>query len=331
MGQILSQAEVDAILSSVEPSRPNSRPTPTADPTSRHEWECHDVGRIEPLQGNALKVVHALHDGICQRWTASLRTVFQSQVNVRAVGACQSTGAEFLRTLPSPDVICQIRHGHSAAESLLAWSDNLAHSLISKLLGGGNGSAAETATLTMTPIERRLLSRLNDAVLDELATLLDDTLTVAAVLPDLDAVSAQIANFPCVWFSFEISGFGTSGLIHLGIPLLCLNHTSESGTKSSPARADADFSTIPTGIQKVTVQVSATLASLTIKASDLLALQVGDIVMTDSSPVEPVLLRLNGRSLWQAAIGTHLGRKALRLTAPAVRSESQNPQANSQK
>lgn len=331
MGQILSQAEVDAILSAVEPSRPGSRPTATVDVTPLNDWECHDLRRPEPLQGTAMKVVHALHDGICQRWTASLRTLFQSQVNVRAVGACQATGAEFLQTLPSQVVICQISHGHSAAESVLVWSDNLAQSLISRLLGGGDGPVAEAATFTMTPIERRLLGRLNDAVLGDLAALLDDTLTVAAVLSGVDAVSAQIAKFPCVWFSFEISSIGTSGLIHMGIPGLCLNPTPESGAKPFPARADLSLSSIPTGIQMVTVEVSATLASLTIKASDLLALQVGDIVMTDSSPLEPVSLRLNGRSLWQAAIGTHLGRKALRLTEPSILSESQNSLAKSQK
>ncbi len=308
MGEILSHAEVEAILAAIEPSRPAIRPTtetPAADPVV---WERHDFRHPEALQGAALKVVQALHAGICHRWQGRLELLLQSHINAHPVGACRSTTAEFLATLTTPHVICRVNHANSSAESLLVWSSDLVQSLVSKLLGGADGQVAES-TSAMTSIELRLLARLNEAVLGELATLLDDPLTVVAVLQNAQTLPERAAKFPCIWFSVEVAGCGTSGLIHLGIPSISLNSPGQTPPVSL-------IDSIPPGIQHVCVQVSASLASLKLKTSDLAALQVGDIVMTDLSPSETVSLQLDGHDLCQATIGTHLGRKALRLAEP---------------
>src|SRR5207237_303647 len=99
-------------------------------------------------------------------------------------------------------VIYQVSHSGSAADSLLVWSDNLVQLLIAKMLGGGDGNVVESTIRAMTNIELRLLARLNDAVLGELATLLGESLTVAAVLQNGEVVPERIAEFPCIWFSF---------------------------------------------------------------------------------------------------------------------------------
>ena len=310
MGEILSHAEVEAILSAIEPSRPEPRPTSsaasTADPI---EWERHDFRRPEVLHGAVLNVVHALHGGICRRWQDRLQNLLQEPIAVRPVGACQSTGAEFLASITTPHVMCQIGHAGTTAESLLVWSAELVQLLIARMLGSTNVHGSEATVLPLTNIELRLLTRLNDAVLSELATLLDDPLRVTAVIQQPAAVSERIALFPSIWFSFEVGGCGASGLIHLGIPSLSLTPPGNPSEQQSSSSLDA----IPVGIQQVAVQVSASLASLRIRTSDLAALQVGDIVMTDLSPRETVSLQLDGRNLCQATIGTHLGRKALRL------------------
>ena len=316
MGEILSHAEVEAILSAIELSRPKAGPTVevSASAVVPEAWERHDFRRPEVLRGEALDFVHALHGGICQRWQVRLQSLLQEPIDVRPVGACQSTGTEFLASIASPHVICQIGHAGSAAESLLVWSAELVQSLFGRMLGdtGVHGSTPHPMTNNvrpMTNIELRLLGRLNDAVLGELAILLNDKLGITAVLPD---DSERIAQFPCVWFSFEVDYGGLRGLIHLAISGMSFNAGLRHGELAPGLTA---VETIPSGIHQVRVEVSANLGSLRLKTSDLLALQVGDIVMTDLSPSQTVSLQLEGRNLSQATIGTHLGRKALRLSA----------------
>ena len=312
MGEILSHAEVEAILSAIAPSRPEPRVAAASAPVeaAAEVWERHDFRRPEELTGTALKIVQALHEGICQRWQGRLEKMMQTRVDVRPVGACHSNPSEFLAAVAEPSVVCQIGHEGSRLESLLVWSASLVQSLIAGMLGGdaNQGTASASAAREMTSIELRLLGRLNDAVLQELAALLNAPLAVAGVLANSAAVPERIAKVPCIWFSVEVSGSGASGLIHLGIPGISLN--ARGSEQSTEGLTGSD---IPSGIRQVTVQVSANLASLKISTADLAALHVGDVVMTDLSPDSPVALQLDGLTLSQATIGTHLGRKALRL------------------
>lgn len=310
MGEILSHAEVEAILSAIAPSRPEPRVAAASAPmeAAAEVWERHDFRRPEELTGTALKIVHALHEGICQRWQGRLEKMMQTKVVMRPVGACHSSPSEFLAAVAEPCVVCQIGHEGSRLESLLVWSASLVQSLIAGMLGGDANQESSSAARELTNIELRLLGRLNDAVLQELAALLNAPLAVAGVHANSAAVPERIARVPCIWFSVDVSGSGASGLIHLGIPGISLN--ARGSEQSAEGITDND---IPSGIRQVTVQVSANLASLKITTADLAALQVGDVVMTDLSPDSPVALQLNGHTLSQATIGTHLGRKALRL------------------
>lgn len=316
MGEILSHAEVEAILAAIEPSRPGNRPvpqSPTAD--SGETWERHDFRRAEPMQGVALRIVQALHEGICQRWQVRLETLLQSPVKVRAIGACQSTAAEFLQAVSTQNVICHLGHTKSAVDSLLVWGLDLVQSLVTAMLGGAVGAAKESATHAMTSIELRLLGRLNDTVIRELSVILDEPLNVGAVASSLDEGVGLLASTPRIWFSFEVSVGSASGFIHLGLPGLAPGTvTAERFSDSSGLATDrATLGAIPPGIQQVSVQVSANLAHVKLRAADLAGLQVGDIVMTELSPTETVSLQLDGRTLCRATVGTLLGRKALRL------------------
>jgi len=147
MGEILSQAEVEAILSAIQPSRPAERPVggPGAE---LPQWQPHDFRQSEPLRGTALQVVQALHDGICNRWQLRLKTVLQADLSIRPLGACQSTATEFFTTNRSPVILCTISHADSIAESLLVWSSDLAKNFIGRMLGGADIQPVDDARLT---------------------------------------------------------------------------------------------------------------------------------------------------------------------------------------
>ena len=312
MGEILSQAEVEAILSAIQPSRPAERPA--GGPGEKlPQWQPHDFRQSEPLRGTALQVVQALHDGICNRWQSRLRAVLQTDLRIRPLGACQSTATEFFATNRSPVIQCMISHAGSIAESLLVWSSDLARSFIGRMLGGSDVQSVDDARLTK--IELRLLDRLNDAIISELALVFGGSLAAEKVVQSDDAVSASINPFPFAWFTFEVSGIGAGGLVHLGVPMqLGISEVTSRLNDLGGAGRQVELDSIPAGIQQISVRVSASLATLRLSAADLAALQVGDIVMTDVASSDSVAFTLDGRRLGNAIVGTHLGHKALRVT-----------------
>lgn len=308
MGEILSQAEVEAILSAIEPSRPGPRvPLPETRPP---QWESHDFRQPEPLHGAALKLVQGLHEGICDRWQSRLASLLQTAVTVRPLTACQSTATEFFGANPSASIECVIAHPGTAVESMVVWSTDLARQAIGRMLGGADEVGAEDCALTK--IELRLLGRLNEAVVGELSLLMGESLEVSQVVQIPDAIHDPFHAFPAAWFSFEVSGIGTGGVIHLAIPSGL--GTLGTAARTLPEHLHSGLDVVPPGIQQISVRVSAILATLKLTAADLAGLQLGDIVMTDVASNDAIAFTLDGRRLGNAVIGTHLGRKALRVT-----------------
>jgi flagellar motor switch protein FliM len=76
----------------------------------------------------------------------------------------------------------------------------------------------------------------------------------------------------------------------------------------------ATKSALPADIASTRVEVSAVLAQLEIMLTELLALEVGDLIPLSVSPGEPILVRVEGEPCGRARFGERDGRKAVRLT-----------------
>jgi flagellar motor switch protein FliM len=61
------------------------------------------------------------------------------------------------------------------------------------------------------------------------------------------------------------------------------------------------------------MQLEATLAETSMTLSDLLQLDVGDLILTGKNATDPVVLSVEGRPKFFAHIGQHRGSRALRI------------------
>jgi flagellar motor switch protein FliM len=202
------------------------------------------------------------------------------------------------------------------SNSFIVWTTPLLQGLMTRMLGGRDPASDDSATYSMTRIQHRLLSKLNDLLLLELSSLLRTDLSIAEVRENSSVLQQPIATSFSIWISFELNCGGARGVIHLGIPRMafdCQMSSPESKPATMASNTDSNAESIPGGIRQVTVKVSASLAKTRLRTSDLATLQVGDILMTDLPASGPILLSLEGQDLCQAAIGTHSGHKALRL------------------
>ena len=327
MGEILSHAEVEAILSAVEPS-PHRISVSQSAQVPRHDdsaWEAYDFRRPEPCRDDLLHVLGLVHAGLCKQLKTRLSSLLQSSIQVHPVGVCSTTPREFLDGAETPVLICRVSDARQRPHSLLVWELPLAHSLISQLLGGHSGETRNTPYRSATEIELRLLARPNTAFLEELSQVLriDESsgLSFTSTHTCVDELPQEFTNLPVVWISFEIACSDSRGLLHCGLPRHFV--TTEGRALALPSSSDSGFrpKSITTGplsqaASGVEVVVSANLARLRLRATDMAALQVGDILMTDATRTGTATLELAGQALFQADIGTTDGKQAVRLAAP---------------
>jgi len=82
----------------------------------------------------------------------------------------------------------------------------------------------------------------------------------------------------------------------------------------APAAKDERRSTLLNELAPTRIELSAVLAEAEILLSELLALEVGDVIPLKISPGDPVELRIEGQTRALARFGEHRGEVAVQIT-----------------
>ena len=314
MGEILSRAEVDAILGSVEPSLLPTAPASAA-PAQTATWRTYDFRGDPPVPESTLNLVRAFHVETCHRFKERFQRELQTTVDVQPVGACQIRPIDFLTAIKSPYLLCQINQTGQASSSLLVWSRDLVQATIYRMLGGTEEGAPANGSLELTSIENRLFGRFNQLVKEELALILGEPLDSVAPLPRLEEASSELCGFPLHWFSFEVRLGRSGSFLHLGIPKLPSKSAEIAKTPESLMACDT-LDGMPAGIRSIKLQLEAILASIKLKGIQIAGLKVGELIETGLSTEQSIFLRLNDRDLFQGKLKELGGRFAVQLTRP---------------
>jgi flagellar motor switch protein FliM len=260
-------------------------------------------------------LLQAIHAGLCQQVARRFHSLLHATVEVRPVGLNQKRFDECASESAAPDLICQMESPTQSAPRLISWQPALAHSLINHLLGGAAVRPSDSPAKTPSELEVRLLSRLGCAVLDEISQLaepsrLNEHHELTVVHSPL-RMQPEILGSPYLCVSFEVAFNGDCGLMHCWLPKANLAQSPSFLSKlpfrtSEPGRLAA-----PT--QQAKIELLADLAHLKLRVSEISELAIGDVLLTDSAHLDGATLRLADRTLYQVAIGTLTGKKAVRL------------------
>jgi flagellar motor switch protein FliM len=338
MGEILSHAEVEAILSggnsSLSPT-PGEVVTEVSHPDSASSvrdstWERHDFGRPEAARDEVLSILPLLHSEFCHLLGTCLTSLVQAPVRVHPVGACSSTPRDFLRNHDSPAILCHVNDAEQQPHSLIVWQSRLARSLMNQMLGGHSGDGLVVEHRDLTEIESRLLSRLNGSFIELLRQCLrreeSGGLSIRSLHCSLAGLSQELTNLAVVWVSFEVQFADSRGLVHGGLLRKLIRNARGVRTvdsRSAPGPQNVD--TVSEVGSAVEVLVSAQLAKIRLRTGELAELQVGDVLMTDIPHSGTATLDLADQPLFQAEMGTADGRRAVRLTRPLGVSRAKSP------
>ena len=322
MGELLSHSEIETLLSAVEHVPPRAEMVPLAEPRSDEpsNWESHDFREPEPLPREVIELLQALHAGLCQQLARRFHSLLHSPVEVRPVGLNQMRFDECASDSTSPYLICQIESPTQPTPWLISWQPALAQSLINRLLGGAMLSPSDSPTEVPSEIEVRLLNRVCSAVLDELGRFagprpLGDPHELT-VVPHPLHIRPELAGTPYLCASFEIVFDSDRGLMHCWLPRTHFAQTQQ--TEPDPQIRTSGPGRLSVQTQQAKIELAADLAHLKLRVSEIADLAIGDVLMTDITQLDGATLRLADRVLYQVAIGTLTGKKAVRLAKPLL-------------
>ncbi len=322
MGELLSHSEIETLLSAVESVPPRAEMATHSElrPAEPLNWESHDFREPEPLPREAIELLQALHAGLCQQLARRFSSLLHSTVQIRPVGLNQLRFDECASDSESPDLICQIERPTQLTPWLILWQPALAHSLINRLLGGAMLRASDSPAEVPSEIEVRLLNRLCNAVLDELGRFAEPSPPghphEMTVVPSPLRIRPELAGTPYLCASFEIVCDGDRGWMHCWLPKTHLAPVRQ--TEQDPQLRTSGPGLLAAQTRQAKIELAVDLAHLKLRVSEIADLAIGDVLMTDITQLDGATLRLADRVLYQVAIGTLTGKKAVRLAKPLL-------------
>jgi flagellar motor switch protein FliM len=335
MGDVLSQEEVESLLSEAKAAAmstdaaPSVRPSAVAGspssppPRPREKITPYDFKRPERVGKEQMRALQTMHEGFGRNFGAGLSALLRSIVEVKLTSVDQLTYSEFVFSLENPTCFNLITAEPLEGQLILDINPSLLFPIIDRLLGGGN-TPTPPAHRPLTEIELRLVSRITGLFLTEMKraweNVLELEMRVDRVESNPQLVQIVPPNEVVVLISFELTVGSVRGMMNFCIPF---NSIERIGNKLS-ANSWVAISKRPAtreSIQRLSDQIGGAvvelvvdLAETQISTADLIGLRVGDIVTTEKDIHSPLVLRVEGQPKFHTSAGAFRGRKAIQVT-----------------
>ncbi len=342
MSEVLDQSEVDALLAAVDTGQvqqsdaksTSGRPGGRSVPADVHTY---DFKRPERVSKDQMRALQTLHEGFGRNLGAALSTYLRTIIEVSVSSIEQLTYSEFIHSLPNPTCFNLLKAEQLDGQLCLEISPLIIYPIIDRLLGGSNADLF-IPQRPLTQIEQRLVQRITDRATHHLSEAWSNLTPVTFSVQDFESnpqlVQIVPPNETVVVIGFEIKMGNRAGTMSLCIPynviepimgiLAAQNWFSyqRKGSQEDPLRR------LTGHVHTAPVEVRVLLAQTTLTMSDLLSLQVGDLITTDASCAGEVLVQVEDKNKFMAALGQFRGNKAVRITRKCPQPETTTAQAH---
>lgn len=313
MAKILTQEEVDALLSSVQAGGDTPEDTGAAieeaatlverTKTKQKQYKkilVYNFKRPDRVSKEQMRSLHFLHDRFARNFSSSLSAYLRTISEINLVSVEQLTYSEFLLSLPDPTCFSSIQMRPLEGNAALEINPSLVFPIIDKMLGGPGEPLSEIRA--MTAIEQNIFEAIIRLMLDDLMEVwkqivhLEMGVHAQETSPQLVQVVAP--NEVVVLIVFEVKFQDVVGMMNFCIPSIILEPIAKefdqewyTGYKKSDTFEEAKMLTEL--MKRVFFRVGSEIRGSTITVQDFLNLETGDIIQLTAKPHDPLVLSVN--------------------------------------
>ncbi len=320
MNQVLSQSEVDALLSAVSDNEIK------LDGQGKHDdrvvvvYDLTSQDRI--IRGRLPQL-----DVIYEKFMRSFRVTLSSAIRKIAALNHSSTDflkfGEFINTLPAPTCMSVLRMGNLRGSALFVIETKLAYALIDSFFGGDDRPYTKVEGKDFTPIELSIVKKVVELAIQDLEVAWESVEVIdcsfvrtevnpqfVGIVPPTDVVIAS---------TFDVELEKASGTITLVIPYSAIEPIKQKLSSGFQVEADQTDKRIWSKIiseqlKDVSVDIKVNLGESVFSIKDLMELKVGDILPLNQDASKEIDVLVEGVKKFKGFYGTSHGSVAMKIT-----------------
>lgn len=315
MSKILSQDEIDALLSSAAALQQAPLRDLAPDGESVTVYNFRRPDRVNREQ---IRSLHFLHDRFARNISTSLSAYLRTVTDVNVTSVEQFTYSEFLMSLPDPTAFYAISLSPIEGLGALELNPSVAFSMIDRMLGGtGKGMPPPRG---LTEIEHNVIDGVVKLVLDHLTETWRNIVDVRFRVNGRDTrpqmLQVAAPNEVVVLIGFDIRIGDARGMLNFCLPATVIESVGDSFTHTwYPAHREpttGDRHQFWRTLGQLPVVVAATV-NTTLLARDVLDLTRGDVIALGHRLSDPLQVRVCDTVKFEASPMQQDGRAGVRL------------------
>jgi len=319
--QILSQDEVDALLSAVDRGEiPDGGPAvaPTRSSATAIRYNFRKPNRVSKDQ---VKMLQSIHESFARLYTASLTTMLRGLVEIELKTVEQVSYGEFIMSLSPPNCLVVFNMEPLKGGAAMEINANVLFRFIDRLLGGSG--LLPVRLRDFTEVEQVLIERIAVRAMMDLQQSWQHAGTFGFRVAHLETtpqfVQLTSPNEVVIVITFEVTVGEETGHMTLAFPHLLLEPVMPKlNTHRHFATLQRELSAeegqgLQDNLMRIGLTVRGVLAEVPITIRDLLDLKPGQVLPLGKRATAPALVEIEGVPRFTGRPGTVNRKRALRV------------------
>ena len=325
MIQVLSQNEVDALLSAVSDNRVDSDEDGGSDEMKSGVVQ-YDLANQDRIIRGRMPTLDIIHDRFIRLFRVTLSNALRKMANLSVNSTGPLKFSEFMNSLPLPSCLNILRLDPLRGAAVMVIESKLLYALVDSFFGGNDVPYTKIEGKDFTQIEIKIARRVVLSAIDDYEKAWEPVYPLkvgysrteinpqfVAVVPPSDVVIAT---------TFDVELEKVSGTIKVVIPYATLEPIkSKLSVGFQSEQLEVDF----IWINRIKEQIMGTSANVLVKLGeadialrDLMELSPGDIIQLDSDATMPLSIHVEGIPKFKGIPGLLKGNRALKIVESLI-------------
>lgn len=294
MADILTQGEIDALLSALDSGELN--PEELEKEEEKQKVKPYDFRSPQKFSKDHIRTLELIHDNFARIISNYLTAQVRTNVKIKIETVQQITYEEFIHSVPNPTILTIFKMPPLSGSILFETNPQFVYQIIDVLLGGPG--VGQYKLREFTDIDKNIIKQVNKGLISNLKLAWEDVLDVEPEIegletnPALNQTLAPSEPVALITFSAEMGGNNT--FINICIPYLSIEKVLDKLVVQYWFR-ESDIEILEESKQKLRKRIDiielpliSILGSTNITVGDFLNLSIGDVITLDSKTSDPV-------------------------------------------
>ncbi|MFH2037153.1 MAG: flagellar motor switch protein FliM [Candidatus Zixiibacteriota bacterium] len=291
MAKILSQDEIDALLTTVSSGEPEIESVQSAGyEQANRTVVTYDFKHPNRVSKDQVRTFENMHDNFAGHVGSTLSAMLRTMVDVDLVSVDQINYSEYIMSLVSPS--CSYTFTAETLEGLciIDFNPSLAFAFVDRMFGGGE--KALEIERELTGIEKAIMSKIVRRIYNDLSKSWHNIVPLNIKENSFENNPQFMQIIPAgetvIVISLQMKLFKTTGLLTICYPYVSLEPvltklSAQNWIDATKKKMLGDGTELNReNLQSIDVPVALTLARTKLKMKDFLSLELGDVITTET-------------------------------------------------